>query len=210
MEPSPALTAQKLFQFTSLWPSWQATFETELQGYLAQLLEMDERNILVRARRKNAKVTWSFVGKGKKHVWRMMSWNEIRWCIGHYSIVFHVIIQYFIYKFIWFHIFFSESWVPHPHGLSLTSLQVSVHVSMHGMEKDAITRQQSLWDGRLRLGGTHETWMEYDDSITDPILKEFFSLDLWVLAFFFILDFVGVCFVLLKLSWTSAPQVYLI
>ena len=81
---------------------------------------------------------------------------------------------------------------------------------MHGMEKDAITLQQSLWDGRLRLGGTHETWMEYDDSITDPILKEFFSLDLWVLAFFFILDFVGVCFVLLKLSWTSAPQVYLI
>eukprot|EP00434_Breviolum_minutum_P009686 symbB.v1.2.008527.t1/scaffold532.1/size190944/1 len=61
---------------------WQATFETELQGYLAQLLEMDERNILVRARRKNAKV--------------------------------------------------------------------SVHVSMHGMEKDAITLQQSLWDGRLR------------------------------------------------------------
>ncbi len=38
--------------------SWQATFETELQGYLAQLLEMDQRNILVRARRKNAKVTW--------------------------------------------------------------------------------------------------------------------------------------------------------
>ena len=39
-------------------------------------------------------------------------------------------------------------------------IQVSVHVSMHGMEKDAITLQQSLWDGRLRQGpGTSmETW----------------------------------------------------
>lgn len=38
-------------------PGWQATFESELRGYLAQLLEMDEGQLHVRARLRNHRVS---------------------------------------------------------------------------------------------------------------------------------------------------------
>lgn len=176
---------------------------------------MDERNILVRARRKNAKVTWSFDGKGKKHVWRMMSLNEIRWCIGYYFVVFHVTIQYFIFKFIWFHIIFAESWAilmafQSPFSRWAFTFRCTGWRRMPSPCNRAFGMDD--WGlGEIAAIATWNIdgiWWQYNRPL---FWKSFFLWILWVLAFFYF-GFRGsmFCFVEVELDLSPPSVSYLV